>query len=143
MPLTRHTFNPDDQGDCRDCPLPIGNMRAHFPTEPITGTTVDLAEGVRRRDAGMAQATDAAEPWSETATRCIERLAAKRSPFTADDVIAEVGLPHDSEVNANNAVGGLFAGASRRKIIRRTGRTVPSGRTVGHARHLTEWTGES
>jgi threonine dehydrogenase-like Zn-dependent dehydrogenase len=62
--------------------------------------------------------------------------------FTADDVIDVVGLPGESEQNANNAVGALFSAASRAGVIHRVG-VAHTSRHLGNGRALAVWQGGS
>jgi hypothetical protein len=101
----------------------------------------DLGEGDRRKQQGIADALDAerVQPWRVIAAAELEQLATAGSPFTADDLVAVVGLP-DTGQNRNNAIGGLFGSAAKRGTIRRTGfrRTE---RVLGHARTVSVWVG--
>lgn len=99
----------------------IGSTRGRRNTMPARRTTqhlkrtpaqrpaqlaLDFSEGKRLRDAGMEMAlyTNAAVPWALRAERW---LAARAEPFTADHLIAAVGLPNGEKAgsNGNNAVG--------------------------------------
>lgn len=93
--------------------------------------------GARRRDAGAA-AVDAAvdDEWRTRARARLDQLAATGEPFTADDVVREVGIPARP-----NAVGALFLGASRARLIERTGALDLGTRAAQHARRLPVWTG--
>jgi len=94
------------------------------------------------RDAGARAALDAAaDEWKVNARWVLGRLANGMIPFTADDVVAEAGLPNEQAVNANNAVGSIFLHASKAGLIRATGRRVPSKRQGNHGRYQTEWVG--
>jgi len=99
-----------------------------------------LADGL----AGQALALGAPsiDAWRAEARRVIARLAAARQPFTADDVLADVGLPHPAGMNVNNAVGALFTAARCRKLIVPDGR-VPSQRASNNGRYVTRWIGTS
>ena len=66
-------------------------------------------------------------------------LAEGGEPFTADDVIAKVGLP-DAGTNRNNAVGAVFSAAARQGLIVRVGYRN-TRRVVGHARVVSIWAG--
>lgn len=103
------------------------------------GGPVNLEAGHQARDSGMGKAVTATPRWASQARTEILRLAASGAEFTADDVVAAVGLPNESDVNANNAMGGVFAGASRAKAIERTGAMVSSAREYGHARLIPVW----
>lgn len=142
--MNRHEFRPDAAGDCREeCHLPRENLRAHYPSPPA-GEAVSLPAGRDARDAGMEQALNAGtvEEWRPTAQAVLRNLARSGNDFTADDLVAAAGLPNASEPNSNNALGGLFAGASRVGLIERTGVMVESRRVVGHARRIPVWRGK-
>lgn len=102
---------------------------------------LDLLSGLEDRERGMARALAAVPEWKDTAYSALSDLAAAGVPFTADDLLTHVGLPHDVGPNANNAVGAVFNKAARRKLIRATGRRVPSRRRSNHGRYLIEWVG--
>lgn len=147
--ITPHLFERDAQGDCRHCPLPERHPRAHIPMPPIEPTAEDPALAARLRDDGMDRALSgtAAMDWSVEAGNALAGLAADGREFTADDLIALVGLPKDSDPNANNAVGALFSGARARGLIEVvmvdaiTPKTVKSKRALGHARRVSVWRG--
>lgn len=129
-----HTFTPDTYpADCTRCPFPAGHRVHKLPDQ--------TAEGRRLKDEGTTTALHNAGDWSPAATRALRDLAATGEGFTADDVVARVGLPRGTAQNANNALGGLFAGASRAGLIVRTGDMVESRRREGHARRITVWRG--
>ena len=101
-----------------------------------------MTTGEELRDQGMARALEAAAEWRELARDALEYLADVGRPFTSEDLVALVGLPHPhaTEANRNNAVGGLIAGAARRGRIRRVGH-VNARRTPSHAASLAVWEG--
>lgn len=105
----------------------------------------DIAEGERLKQAGMADAIQAARVarWKEAARAAIDTLAAVPGhTFTADDVIAAVGLP-DHGPNRNNAVGAIMAAAGKRGVIAKTGHYAKSRRPAGHARMVAVWIGRA
>lgn len=61
--------------------------------------------------------------WDTDARAALERLAATRRPFSADDLIAEVGYPDGGHRpnSRNNQLGKLFQEASRQKLIATVG----------------------
>jgi len=104
-------------------------------------TTVLQAE-LDFRDAGARRALDASsDEWKRNARWVLGRLANSMMPFTADDLIAEAGLPNEQGINRNNAVGSIFLNASKAGLIRPTGRRTPSKRAGNHGRYQTEWVG--
>lgn len=77
-----------------------------------------LAEA-RLRDEGMRSASrNTWTPWKRAAEEALEVLAHSGHDFTADDLIAEVGLPVAS---SKNAVGPLFGTAAKQGLIRKVG----------------------
>lgn len=101
--------------------------------------------GLARKAEGQALAADAApDDWTDRFRSALRELAATGEPFTSEDVTDRAGLPAGGiGTNRNNAVGALMAsaGAARPKLIRKTGRHVPSRRPSSHAATLTEWIG--
>lgn len=101
----------------------------------------DLSAGEQLAADGMRQAREAerVETWVQAAGRILEQLAATGRPFTADDLIARVGLP-DVGTNRNNAVGAVVSCAARSGLIVRTGYR-PSERTATRGRVVAVWQG--
>jgi hypothetical protein len=66
----------------------------------------DLPEALRRRDAGMAQASsaDRVQAWKAAAGAWLGGRS-RDSEFTADDLVAAIGLPDPSDRGKNNVVG--------------------------------------
>ena len=103
---------------------------------PPEQLTFDLAESLRRKDSGQAQALWTAEPWR---VRAEAWLKARTLPFTSEALIADIGLPNGAvKANGNNGVGALISNWSRRKLIRRVGYT-PSRRVESHGAMLSVW----
>lgn len=75
--------------------------------------------------------------WRSGADLAVESLAATRRPFSVDDIRA-MGV---SEPDHPNRWGGLFGAWSKRGLIRRTGRTVPSRHALRNGSRLPEWVG--
>ena len=96
-----------------------------------------MMDGRALRDEGMTRAMDAEPEWADLARHTVAVLAASHHQFTAEDVVKAIG-PHP---RSSVALGGVFAGASRQKLIRKTGRYLQSGRASSHARPLCEWIG--
>lgn len=95
------------------------------------------------RDEGIVQALTASSvaQWRAAATAALKDLAASGQEFTADHLVERVGLPHESESNANNALGGIFSVASKAGLIERMPHQVQSQRN--HARWIAVWRGTS
>lgn len=93
-----------------------------------------LGEALKAR--GQQKAADAAIDWHEQA---IAWITMRVAPFSADDLIAAIGLPNASASNRNNAVGAAFTSARRLGYIRRTGWTT-STRPESHGRVIAVWT---
>lgn len=87
----------------------------------------------------LAETAERVHAWHDRALAALDALAAAGAPFTADDLVERVGLP-DTGTNRNNAVGALFAGASRRGVITRAGYRS-STRVSGHGRIVAVWVG--
>lgn len=128
------------------CPK-CGRKTAHRQVETVTTTTpirsgpsVVTSTGDHRRDRGMGLAEGAVAPeWSEKANREVETLAGLGVPFTADDLIEAVGMPEGHP----NAVGPVFAAASRRGLIEQVGWRKAAGRASQQSRRLAVWRGRS
>lgn len=105
-------------------------------------TLFDLPAGQAAKDTGLhaAGAADRVWEWRNRALDAIRDLAATGLPFTADEVIAAVGLP-DVGPNRNNAVGAVFSAAAKRGWIVKTGHYRPSRRVLAHARVVAVWVG--
>lgn len=91
--------------------------------------------------AGADKALAAAlKEWKIAAQACLERLARAGVEFTADDLVAHVGLPRLPLPGMNNAVGGAIARFARSKRIHRVGYR-PSIRPQNHGRVVAIWRG--
>lgn len=104
----------------------------------------DATMANRFKDEGQSRALDAdrAWPWKEHAERVIYNLATTGLPFTADDVVAEVGLPDGTVgMNRNNGVGAIFSACAKRGWITPTGHYMKSRRRSNHSAVLAIWTG--
>lgn len=99
--------------------------------------------GIHDQAAGITQAITAPsiQAWRIAARDAILSLANTGRPFTADDLIDIVGLPHDLEVNKNNSVGAVILNALRSGQIVNTGERKPSARRSNHGRHIPIWIG--
>lgn len=95
------------------------------------------AEGMRR-----TLTTDRTWPWRDHAMAVLEELAATGKTFTADDLVARVGLPDDEVgMNRNNAVGAIFSAAAKSGLIVPTGNYIKSRRRTNHSAVLAVWAG--
>jgi hypothetical protein len=105
-------------------------------------TLFDLPGGERAKERGLlaAGSADRAWEWKHRALDAIHDLAATGQPFTADEVVAAVGLP-DFGSNRNNAVGAVFSAATKRGWIVHTGVYRKSRRVISHARAVAVWVG--
>lgn len=96
-------------------------------------TQMDLLEGQRLKERGMALAADAVPTLLDRARSYARRHATVWSEVTADDVsewLEQQGLP-----DLGPAAGSLFRG----KEWEWTGRFVQSSRVANHARLLRVW----
>ena len=82
--------------------------------------------------------TEHADPWWRSgADSAVETLARTRRPFTVDDV-RDLGV---NDPDHPNRWGGLFGAHSKRGLIRRTGRTLPSRHPERNGSRVPEWIG--
>lgn len=113
------------------------NLPGQLPLFPLSD--VDLGELAKA--IGQGQAMDKASLWAGEAFRAIALLAGTGTPFTSEDVIAEVGLPSGAvQTNGNNAVGAIMSAAAREGIIRPVAR-VKTQRATSHAHSIIQWVG--
>jgi hypothetical protein len=118
------------------CDCEAGPVVAAFMPPPSQG----LAEGRARRDAGVAAAGTTAPgalvtAWKAKASKGLEDLIREGSYFSADDLVALVGLPP-----RRNMLGGVFIGARKAGLIRPVGYTQAT-RPEAHARVQRTWAG--
>lgn len=100
---------------------------------------MSIEEGRERKREGQERAASVHREWLDEAHAVAIDLAS-RGEFTADDVIAQVGLPCGKvSANENNVVGRLFSGLARGKQIEWTGRMVQSSRSENNAADLRVW----
>jgi hypothetical protein len=71
--------------------------------------------------------------WYERAWAVLLRLEASGKGFTAEDVVAEVGIPE-----SHSAIGTLFARAHTQGILERVG-MKPATRLSSHSRSIAIW----
>ena len=104
---------------------------------PAPAVVLDLAEGMRRRDVGMARASaGVGEEWRSRARSVLEFVARSRGELTADDLWA-AGL--EVPEHGTNAIGSVFTTAARDGLIENTHRTIRSARPGNHARAVPVW----
>lgn len=95
-------------------------------------------DGPTAAHAGQQHALAAAQPWAARAMAWMRRRSAGE-PFTADDVVAAVGLPTgELRQNANGAVGAVIRTAYAAGVIVPLG-YVPSTRPESHGRPIRLW----
>jgi len=93
-------------------------------------TTNDgLAEGIRRKETGIAQVSMHDPGFAEHVRGIIEELAASGAIFTSDDVQNRLRIAPFHV----NSVGAAMSGAAKRKVITRIS-YAKSGRACAHAR---------
>jgi hypothetical protein len=93
------------------------------------------------KEEGMALALTrhGIEDWKDAAREAVIEMPIGHT-FTADDLIAVVGLPSgDAGQNENNAVGAIINGMAKQKLIAKTASRVNATRKGSHARELTVW----
>lgn len=111
---------------------------------PFQPTLFEMRAGERDKVAGMRASLDSERswPWREHALAVLEELAATGKTFTADDLVARVGLPDDTiAMNRNNAVGAIFSAAAKSGMILPTGNYIKSRRRSNHSAVLAVWAG--
>jgi len=104
-------------------------------TKPMPQVKLPPAEGLERREAGMAQAWDnTPENWRTAALTLLYQLARTQAEVTADDLQAVLPpLPPEAHPNV---MGGLWSAGVKQRLIRRTDRTIISTRPSAHARRV-------
>jgi hypothetical protein len=96
-----------------------------------------MSEGQALRDAGASQVSDNAPSWwKQACDTAIAQHAARRQPFTAEDIRIVVGDPP----NHPNAMGARFLAAAKGGLIERVGYQKPV-RASRHANPLSVWRG--
>ena len=101
--------------------------------------------GLVAKDLGVGQALAASDvqEWKVQFRKRAMFLAATGDPFTSEDIIEYVGLPRDSEMNANNAVGAMMNALAKEGVIRKTKERQVSKRPQSHGREIAVWAGPS
>jgi hypothetical protein len=134
------TFDPDaeDSGVEQADALPSDE-----PAE-LTATPEQLFDSEAARDAaveGMARAERAArvQRWKAAAVAWVRDLSTG-TEFTADDMVAALGLPDPSAAPAaNNVIGAVFSSLSRANLVTFTGAFKTSERVIGHGNLQRIW----
>ena len=101
--------------------------------------------GLVAKDMGTAVALTASDiqDWKTQFRRHARILAALGEPFTSEDIIEHVGLPRNSEMNQNNAVGAMMNALAKEGVIRKTKERRLSKRPLSHGREIAVWAGPS
>lgn len=93
-------------------------------------------QGIISKAEGITIARDAQHNWHEQAVVCIRQMARTGRPFTAEDVVAEIGAPTGS----GKVIGAAFNTVARSNMIWRCGER-PADRKTSHRRMLAVWRG--
>lgn len=97
-----------------------------------------LFDGVQLKELGQQQVlTNAGEQWKDAALDCILNLANSGNEFTSDDIrgiMDKTNPPHNGK-----AYGAILSSASKKKIIKKTGRYVLTKIPTSHARMIAVW----
>jgi len=93
-------------------------------------------QGITGRDEGIIMAIEAQYNWHDEAVKTIKQLARTGIPFTAEDVVDEIGAPQGS----GKVIGAAFHTVSQTRMIWRCGER-PASRKTSHRRMLAVWRG--
>jgi len=93
-------------------------------------------QGITGKDDGIVMARDSQLNWHDEAVKCIQAFARLGRPFTAEDVVAEIGPPAGS----GKVIGAAFNTVARTAMIWRCGER-PADRKTSHRRMLAVWRG--
>ena len=93
-------------------------------------------QGITGRDEGITIAREAQSNWHELAVYTIKAFARTGRPFTAEDVVDEIGAPQGS----GKVIGAAFHTVSQTRMIWRCGER-PADRKTSHRRMLAVWRG--
>jgi hypothetical protein len=85
---------------------------------------------------GITLAKDSQLNWHNEAVICIRQMARTGKPFTAEDVVNEIGAPGGS----GKVIGAAFNTVARSGMIWRCGER-PADRKSSHRRMLAVWRG--
>ena len=92
--------------------------------------------GVQAKDQGITLAQDAQPNWHREGVQCIKALARTGKPFTAEDVVEQIGAPTGS----GKVIGAAFNTVAKSGMIWRCGER-PANRKTSHRRMLAVWRG--
>jgi hypothetical protein len=93
-------------------------------------------QGIVEMVEGIVKAKEAQLNWHDQAVTCIRAFARTGKPFTAEDVVAEIGAPTGS----GKVIGAAFNTVARSGMIWRCGER-PADRKSSHRRMLAVWRG--
>lgn len=87
------------------------------------------------RDTGMKLALDAKPDWSALADEWFANLP-EGTEFTSEDLVSAIGLPDNSALNSNNAVGAKIRSLASQSTEVGFRKTV---RITSHSRRVVIW----
>jgi hypothetical protein len=93
-------------------------------------------QGIMGKEQGITIAKESQLNWHNEAVICIQQMARTGRPFTAEDVVAEIGAPTGS----GKVIGAAFNTVARSGMIWRCGER-PADRKSSHRRMLAVWRG--
>ncbi len=93
-------------------------------------------QGIMGKVEGITLAKDSQLNWHNEAVICIRQMARTGKPFTAEDVVNEIGAPGGS----GKVIGAAFNTVARSGMIWRCGER-PADRKSSHRRMLAVWRG--
>jgi hypothetical protein len=93
-------------------------------------------QGIMGKAEGITIAKESQLNWHDEAVICIRQMARTGKPFTAEDVVNEIGAPGGS----GKVIGAAFNTVARSGMIWRCGER-PADRKSSHRRMLAVWRG--
>jgi hypothetical protein len=93
-------------------------------------------QGIISKAEGITIAKESQLNWHDEAVICIRQMARTGKPFTAEDVVNEIGAPGGS----GKVIGAAFNTVARSGMIWRCGER-PADRKSSHRRMLAVWRG--
>ena len=93
-------------------------------------------QGIMGKAEGITIAKESQLNWHNEAVICIRQMARTGKPFTAEDVVNEIGAPGGS----GKVIGAAFNTVARSGMIWRCGER-PADRKTSHRRMLAVWRG--